>query len=113
MPIRKIDMMYGSVLARFCHDRPTLHMIETQQDDSRAVYRINDAVVFMKYRGVPQERERKECEQWQFTFNRSHIDEIAKLIQDGENVHLCLICALLISRVKSVLLNQNIIFWNC
>jgi hypothetical protein len=96
---KKCDMMFGAVLARLCRsDRPTTsRLISTKPDERRkqAVYQINDAVIYMKYDSKSQQRERKKCEQWQFTFTGGNLDEINDRVQKlkpREEFFLVLIC---------------------
>jgi len=87
MAIRDFELFHGAVLARILRKgrRVALTMIETKPAESWSAYRINDvASLYVKYCAAPDQRKRDEALVWQFTFDVRHLEEVARLQQEGD-----------------------------
>ncbi len=91
MKIREEHLYHGAALNQVAeHKRFTaINALKVKGKTSRSAFKINDGIaVFLKYCSKPK----GTYTEYQFTFNKPQLKELADINDVGDNLHLALIC---------------------
>lgn len=91
MKINDDHLYHGAVLTQIAeHDQFTaINALKVNGDRSRSAFRVNDDIgVYLKYATKPTE----SFNEYPFTFNRQHLEELAAVADMVQRVFLALVC---------------------
>ena len=91
MKINQDHLYHGAALTQIAeHEQFTaINAVRVDGSAHRSAFRINDsACVFLKYATKP----RPPYDEYTFTFNASHMDDLEVLRNKGDKIYLALVC---------------------
>ena len=91
MKIRDEHFNHGAALNQIAEHKhfTAINALKVKGKTSRSAFKINDGIaVYFKYCTNPKGRYRE----YQFTFNKYNLNELADIDAVGDNLHLALVC---------------------
>ncbi|MBL9183962.1 MAG: hypothetical protein JNN17_17605 [Verrucomicrobiaceae bacterium] len=91
MKIRLDHKYHGAAIIQIAEDDrfTAINSIKSNGSNHRSAFRVNDDIgVYLKYAEKPSET----FEEFQFTFNQQHLDDLAKLKKVTPKLFICLVC---------------------
>ena len=91
MEIRDEHLYHGAALNQIAeHEQFTaINTLKLKGNASRSAFRVNDDIaVYLKYSTAPRGR----YKEYKFTFNTSHLQEMKRIAEANEKLHIVLVC---------------------